>query len=349
MTGRGSLRAVVALAALAGGGAALHGWAPDPFAFLAPAIEVTRAQRAALDAGETIARALPGDDGHLAVFAAARINATPDALITWASAIEAMQRGPMTRAIGRFSDPPSETDLDGLVLDPSDLDALLRCRPGSCRVKLAAAEIESVQQAIAHAGPDHRTAAEQAFRRVLIARVRAHRDHGLTSLMPYADRDRPASIYEAFASVVTRSPYLVTRLPQLVTALQAPSLAQIAGSSSYYYWSTEHFGSGKLVVTVTHVRSWMPTDTGRAPAAVMASTQVFASHYINGTLALTMVVCEPDGPPCYLAYVNRAQTDLFGGLFGGIRRSVARQRLESQAPKLISALRDRLQTAPPVR
>lgn len=349
MTGRGGVRAAAVLAALAGVAVTAREGTPDPFSFFAPTIEVTRDQRAALDAGRTIARALPADDGHLAVFAAARLDAAPDALIAWTQAIEAMQQGPFVRAIGRFSDPPAASDLQGLSLDADDLAALRECRPGDCAVKLAASEIEQMQQAIRGAGADWRPAAERAFKDLLVSRVRDHRNYGLTALPAYADRESPVSIYEAFAAVVTRSPYLAARLPGLAVALETPALARIHGSTSLYYWSREHYGAGKPVITITHVRYWMPSGPPDTPAAVAASTQLFASHYMNGALGLTTVVCGPAGSPCYLAYVNRTHTDLFGGVFGGIRRSLARRRVESQGPKLIAALRDRLQSPPPAR
>lgn len=329
-----------------GGAAAVVSSRPDPFSFLEPNIQLTPRQRAALDEGQAIARALPADDGYLAVFAAARLDVGPEALMSWTRAIDTLHRGAFVKAIGRFSSMPVESDLDGLRLDAGDLDALRRCRPGDCKVKLAASEIGAVQQAIAAGGADWRAAAERAFRRLLLARVEHHRARGLASLEPYADRETPASIYEAFAGVVTRSPYLTSGLPELVVALERPSLAAIPRSESLYYWSKEHYGSGKPVVSVTHVRYWMPDGTG-TPAAVAASTQIFTSHYINGALGLTLVLCEPDGSGCYLAYINRTQTDLFDGLFGGIRRGIARQRIESQGPAVIRALRDRLQSTPP--
>ena len=342
-----SHRLLFALAlAVIGGAVAVVPSSPDPFAFLAPDIQLTSAQRAALEDGQMIARALPADDGHLAVFAAARVHVGPQALMSWTRAIETLHRGAFVKAIGRFSSTPVESDLDGLMLDAGDLDALRRCRPGDCKVKLAASEISAVQQAIAAGGADWRAAAERAFRRLLLARVEHHRARGLASLEPYADRETPASIYEAFAGVVTRSPYLTSGLPELVMALERPSLAAIPRSEFLYYWSKEHYGSGKPVISVTHLRYWMPDGPG-TPAAVAASTQIFASHYINGALGLTLVLCEPSGGACYLAYINRTHTDLFGGLFGGIRRSIARQRIESQGPALIRALRDRLQSAPP--
>ena len=58
---------------------ALPGPATDPFAFFLPWIAVTTEERTALDAGEVVARVLPSDDGHLAVFAATRIETSPSA------------------------------------------------------------------------------------------------------------------------------------------------------------------------------------------------------------------------------------------------------------------------------
>lgn len=345
--GWGRCCAATALAVLAGIGMTARESAPDPFAFFAPSIELTPDQREALDAGRAIARALPADDGHLAVFAAARLAASPHALIAWTQSIEVLHKGPFVRATGRFSDPPSESDLEALMLDEDDLTALQQCRAHDCAMKLAAPEIEQVQQAIRGAGPDWRRAAEHTFKSLLVSRVRSHREQGLTALPAYADRELPVSIYETFAAVVTRSPYLAARLPGLAVALETPSLARIPGSMSLYYWSREHYGVGKPVITITHVRYWMPAGMPDGLAAVSASTQLFASHYMNGALGLTTVVCAAAGSPCYLAYVNRTQTDLFGGLFGGIRRSVARRRVETQGPRLIAALRDRLQTSPP--
>jgi hypothetical protein len=343
----GRVFAAAVLAALSGGAAAMRGSAPDPFAFLAPAIHITAAQRVELDTGEVIVRSLPVDDGHLGVFAAARLDAPPAALIAWTNEIESLKRGRHVTAVGRFSDPPVEADLDRLALDSGDLDALEDCRPASCGVKLAASEIDRIRSAIRAAGAGWRDAAAQAFRQVLIARVAVHRTRGLTALPPYADRARPASLYEAFAAIVTRSPYLATGLPELAAALETPSLAAIPGSQSLYYWSQERYGAGKPVVTVTHVRYWMPEATLGGPAAVAASAQIFASHYTNAALGLTMVLCEPDGAACYLAYVNRSHADLFGGLLGGLKRSIARQRIESQTPALLRTLRDRLHSAPP--
>jgi hypothetical protein len=341
-----AIRALAAGSAIIGGVVATATVPPDPFAPLAPTIRVTAADRAALDVGGVIARALPADDGHIGVFAAARFDAQPAALIMWTRAIESLKRGPFVHAVGRFSHPPLDSDLDEVVLDEDDLESLRRCRPGRCDVKLAAMEIEAVTAAIAGAGSDWRAAATAAFKRVLIGRVKMHRAGGLAALPPYAGRSTSASVEEAFDGIVTRSRYLATGLPAVVPALKSPS-PDDAATDAFYYWSKEHYGTGKPVISVTHVRYWPPAGGSGRPAAVAASTQIFGSHYIDAALGVTMVLCERDAAPCYLAYVNRTHADVFGGLFGGFKRAVARRRIESQAPGLMRALRDRVQGGVP--
>ena len=128
--------------------------APDPLAFLEPGIELTRGERARLNANEAVARALPGQDGQLAVLAATRLDAPAEALVAWTRAIAAFKRSQFVLAIGRFSDPPVLSDLDALTLDDDDVDELRRCRPGDCGVKLSASEIAALANVAAAGGAE---------------------------------------------------------------------------------------------------------------------------------------------------------------------------------------------------
>jgi hypothetical protein len=288
-------------------------------------------------------RALPADDGHVAVFAAARLEARPGALIEWTRAIEDLKRTPLVLGVGRFSEPAADDDLDGLTLDKSELDALKRCRVGSCGLKLAATEIAEVEGAIRAAGHQWQAAAQRAFRRILIARVRLHHERGLLALPPYADGARRMSVGEAFTAIAARSPYLTRALPDVVNGLLAPQYAP-ADDESFYYWSRERSGAGRSVVTVTYVRL-LESDT--SPQALTVSTQLFGSHYTEGALGLTAVVCDGVGAPCYLAYLNRTQVDVLGGLFGVFKRSLIEGRIESETPALLRAVRQRLEGGSP--
>jgi hypothetical protein len=317
----------------------------DPFEFLAPWIVVSEADRAYLDRDQVLARVLSGNDGQLAVFVATRLNAQPDALVAWMRAIAELKRSKFVLAIGRFSDPPSPSDLDPLTLDQRDLDGIRRCRPGDCGLKLSAADIESLAAAVDVAGDQWRNAAQQEFRRLLVKRVIDYRAGGLTALSPLADRKQSRRLDAAFSAIVDQSPYL-QKLPTVAAWLKEYPHADSA-VESFFYWSKEHYGEGKPVISVTHVGIVRPDSDHRLPAVLVAGKQIFATHYVEGGLGLTMVVRDAINGAPYLAYVNRSQVDLLRGFFGGVVRGVLEDRVERQAPPIMRGLRARLESGHP--
>lgn len=105
----------------------------DAFAFFAPWVRLSNDDRERLTRGEAVVRTLPATDGQLAIFAATRLNASPDALVAWTRAIADLKRSRFVQAIGRFSDPPAVTDLDGLVLDRRIWRRFARARRATAR------------------------------------------------------------------------------------------------------------------------------------------------------------------------------------------------------------------------
>jgi hypothetical protein len=320
------------------------GQAVDPFAFFDPSVKISANELARLDQDDVIVRMFPADDGQVAVFAATRLNAPPEALLQWTRAIESFRQGTQVVAVGRFSDPVADSDLDRLVLEDDELNALRKCKVGKCDLKLAAVEITEVQNAVRAAGKGWREAAQRAFRRALIARVRLHQERGLLALPPYADRGRRASVGEAFSAIIARSPYLTRALPNVVNAMLAPH-RNLGADESFYYWSHDRYGAGRPVINVTYVRLLQPTDPG-VPQALTISTQLFANHYTEGGVGLTAVACETPRT-CYLAYLNRTQVDFLGGLFGSFKRSAIEGRIESETPNLLRDVRERLESGRP--
>jgi hypothetical protein len=320
------------------------GQATDPFAFFEPSVKISASERSHLDQDDVIVRMFPADDGHVAVFAATRLNAPPESLLQWTRAIESFRQGLQVVAVGRFSEPVADSDLDRLVLDDDELNALRKCKVGKCDLKLAAVEITEVQNAVRAAGKGWREAAQRAFRRALIARVRLHQERGLLALPPYADRGRRVSVGEAFSAIVARSPYLTNRLPKVVNAMLAPP-RNLGVDESFYYWSHDRYGAGRPVINVTYVRLLQRTDPG-VPQALTLSTQLFANHYTEGAVGLTAVTCDAS-ETCYLVYLNRTQADFLGGLFGGFKRSAIEGRIESETPNLLRDVRQRLESGRP--
>jgi hypothetical protein len=321
--------------------------ASDPFQFLGPSVVVSAGDRARLDRDQVLARVLSGKSAQVAVFVATRLNAQPDALAAWIRAIAELKRSRFVLAIGRFSDPPRPSDLEGLTLDPRDLDAIRGCRPGDCGLKLSAGDMESLTAASGAAGAGWRDAAQREFRRLLAERVVQYRGGGLAALASPADRKKPRRPDEALSAIVEQSPYLA-KLPHLVGWLK--DYPHVDSSvESFFYWSKEHYGDGKPVISITHVGIVRPDADRRLPAILVVGKQIFATHYLEASLGLTMVLREATTGTTYLAYVNRSQVDLLRGFFGVFVRGALEDRVERQAPLIVRGLRARLESGnPPV-
>jgi hypothetical protein len=316
-----------------------------PFDFLAPSIVVSAHDRAALDRDQVVARVLSGKSGQLAVFVATRLNAEPDALVAWTRAIAELKRSKFVLAIGRFSDPPQPSDAEQLTIDQRDLDAIRQCRPHKCSLKLPAADIESLTGAAAEAGDDWRDAVQRQFRRLLAERVILYRAGGLAALPPAADRQKPRSAVDAMSAIIKQSPYLAA-LPHVAEWLSDYPHAK-AAVESFFYWSKEYDDDGKPVISLTHVGIVRPESDHRLPAVVVAGKQIFATHYLEGGLGLTMIVRDGASGTPYLAYVNRSQVDLLRGLIGTFVRGGLEDRLARQAPVIVGGLRARLESGEP--
>ena len=334
---------------------------PSPLDFFRPDVTLSLAERSRLDRGESIVKSLPPSSGEVAIFAAVRADISGDRLVAWVRRIDALMRGRFVMAIGRFSQPPRLEDLDAVTLEPGDLDELRRCRAGSCGLKLSANDIEMLVPLTRERRPGWQTAVQQGFRQVLLARATTYLGHGLRGLPPSADREEPESVETEFAPLLKNSTFLRTQLPGLAEYLThfpahpmpaAPGKTSGTGQNvaidhrpgeSFLYWSKEGLG-GKPIISITHVSILKPNDH-LAPEAIVVSRQIFASHYVTGSLAVTAVTGGASGH--YLTYLNRSRVDILDGVFGGLVRRIAERRLREEAGDVVDGLRRRLESGDP--
>jgi hypothetical protein len=78
-------------------------------------------------------------------------------------------------------------------------------------------------------------------------------------------------------------------------------------------------------VTITHLIVYRP-PAGGAHAAFLASKQLYASHYFEGSLGLTAVVQSGESG-VDVVYHNRSRLDALRGGWVGLRRSIANRRV----------------------
>ena len=310
---------------------ALLSTAADDLAFLQPWFTVERKDRDLLARRGVVVRALPAAQRQLSIMAICAVNAAPDALVRSSS------RGgtPSGTNAGTFSPAPSLQDLSALTLDQGDVDRLRQCRPGSCALNLAGDEMSTLQRALGTSP----SAVHDAFRRVLLDRLHRYRSGGLAALPEYRDRRDPLQPATVFSSIVDQIPYLKTHVPAVANYLERFPSVEPAGVESSLLWSKVTMNS-KPVIMLTHRTTFKLQSSPIVPAVLVVAKQVYASRYMNGELSLTMMF---GGSPGYLVVVSRSDLDELGGMFSGLKRSMFEGRIEEEAVKALTALRDRLE------
>lgn len=314
---------------------------PDPLSLLSPPVELSSSERTRLAEGEIVVKSLEAHDpSQFAIFLGTRIDITPERFIARIRNSATLWRGPSTPRTGGFSRPARPQDVDALMLPDEDVEALGRCRPGDCDVKLSAPEIARVRQALAEAGADSRPAARRAFRAVVIDRIDAYRRGGLPALDPIHDDDVPVAAQAAFAQVLARAESVSARAPGLAEyAERYPRLPLPDGAEDLIYW-IENIETPRPTTQAWHVM--IERRAGAAPEVVVLSRQVFATHYVNGSIAMTLLARDAAGRR-YLLYVNRSTVDGLGGFLSGLRRFFVERRVRSGARTLFERLKARLE------
>jgi hypothetical protein len=319
----------------------------DPLAFFQPEVIVTAADRRRLDSGESIARILPARNLEVVVFAAVPVHVDGDRLVAWVRQIAELKKSSYVLAIGRFSDPPRLEDLAGLALDDEDLSAIRRCRPGDCALELSAADMRQLQGAADESGAAWKPALQQAFRQVVLQRVRTYLAGGQAALPSHDDEAQPVWPGSRLAALLGRSISLTQRLPRFAEYVSGYPRVQMPDVESFVYWSREQIAS-RAITSVTHVSVLRSTEVG-LPDALVVGKEFFATRYVSGSLALTAIVRAPAtaGTDHYLVYLNRSEADALGGMFGGVVRWFVQRRLRAEAADVLQGLRRRLESGEP--
>lgn len=245
--------------------------------------------------------------------------------------IEAYKKGPAVLQVGKFQSTPEEQDLRSLQLLPADIASLPNCQPMACDVKLSADMMKQIQSQLGGRNGASARNVERAFQNVLFQYFQHYLEHGKDALITYQDKPQPVSLAEVSAGALQEFGWIRTYAPALWSRLehQDPPDRNPASRGDYYYWSKEKAGL-KAVVSLTQVTMWR-SMVKRPSTALIASKQLYASHYFEASLGLTVLIDDStaEGPAIWIAYFNRSSVDAFDGWLGGLKRSLAVLRLPS--------------------
>jgi len=165
---------------------------------------------------------------------------------------------------------------------------------------------------------------------------------GNTALGVYRDKSHPAAVAEAFASLITRLSALPVYLPELNEYLLEYPKANSDNLQAEFYWEEVNFGlkpTFRIVQRIVY-REASPTD----PVYAVAEKQIYASHYFETALDLTVCIRDPQRPGFYIITVKGSKQAGLTGLKGSIVRKVAVDKARSSLERVLLATKQRLES-----
>jgi hypothetical protein len=278
------------------------------------------------------------------VFGSVYVQSTPEKYLKLASDIDALRKLPNYLAIRKFSDPPQLSDLDGFTLEADDIKQLKNCEPGKCDVQLPDEAMEAFKQSVNWSAPDAANQANHLAQKMALEAIQRYQQGGNAALGTYMDKHHPAAVGETFASLLSRSKALPAYLPELDRYLLEYPQAKSENIQSEFYWEKVNFGLKPTLRIVQAIVYRGPSSTG--PVYAVAVKQLYASHYFETALDLTVCVRDQENPDrgFYLITLKGSQQAGLTGLKGGIVRKVAVDKTRSSLERALGAIKQKLES-----
>jgi len=302
----------------------------------------TDSEWAAVEKGAPVAKILDTDSREVAIAGAVRISAPRERLVARLRDVETLKRNAAVLDVGRFRRPPSAADLANAPLEDYDLD-LRDCQPGDCRVRLTAGNIERFHREVDWRGPDWRARAAAVWRDVLAHQAATYADLGRKGLPVYVNKPEALNVASELSLLVGNFAFVAQLSPEFYAYIKEFGPVRPAGTDDSLYWSKENFGV-RPVFRISH--QVLYPGSGRGSPVLVATNQVYADHYLDAALGVTLAVEILDGGAgraFYLVAVNRARTRSLSGMLRRMVRGTVQSRSRDAMRKILSAAKSGLE------
>jgi hypothetical protein len=295
--------------------------------------------------GQSVAKILDAPTAdEVFVFGGVYVHSTPDEYLKLASDIDALRKLPSYLAIKKFSAPPQLSDMDGLNLEDDDVKDLQKCREGKCEIQLPTDAMDEFRTKINWSAPDAHDQANRLTKTLILEGLKKYEQGGNAALGIYRDKNNPSAVEQAFQSLVSRAKALPVYLPELQAYLLNYPKAEGKNIRSEFYWEKVNFGL-KPTIRVLQAFLYRGADPSK-PAYAVAVKQLYASHYFQTALDLTLCIRDDDDkqPGMYLITLKGSQQAGLTGLKGGIVRKVAVDKTRSSLERALAAMKVTLES-----
>jgi hypothetical protein len=281
------------------------------------------------------------------VFGTIHIDATPESYLRFANDFDALRKLPSYLAVQQFSNPPRLSDLDGFTIDAEDLKQLKSCKPADCEVQLPSEAMDQFQKSINWTATDVADQANRLAQQMALQALLAYQKGGNAALGMYRDKNRPTAVADTFEALLRRLKSLPVYLPDVNRVLREYPNVDLANTRTGFYWEKVNFG---LKPTVRMVQQIIYRGGNSSePVYAVALKQLYASHYFQSALDLTVCTrdaARPDEHGFYLITVKASQQAGLTGLKGGMLRKVAVGKTRSSLEHTLTAIKQRLEATP---
>ena len=278
--------------------------------FLQEHIGLDQAQLALIERGDAILKVLDTENKRdVAVFGIVAVDVPREAYVTRLQDFPSSLRAPTRPRFGIFQVPAGAPEVEAASVARDDVGDLKDCRPGDCRIKMPATDMQQLHAQIDWAAPDALGQINAYLRRRLVEYVTDYRARGDSALVVYDDRGG-VHASDAFAALLAQSPYVYQDIPSLRQYLAGYPHVQLDGAREVLFWATDSASGLKPILSVTHLVSYAPPEL--PGVNVVASKQIYAIHYFEGAFDLAAIVDRAGGggkPGIYLVLLRRFRFD----------------------------------------
>ena len=165
---------------------------------------------------------------------------------------------------------------------------------------------------------------------------------GNTALGAYRDKNHPAAVAETFGELIGRCKALPVYFPELKEYLLEYPTAKSDNVRTGFYWEKVNFGLKPTFRIVQRI-VYRHADA-KAPVYALAEKQLYASHYFQTALDLTVCVKDAQRPGFYLITLKGSKQAGLTGFKGGIVRKVALNKTRSSLERVLVTIKQKLES-----
>ena len=313
------MTATKSLALLVGTVALLASKQPEPGStrpidFLRNRVGLDDRQLQAVEDGEAVAIVLDTSlDREVAVFGVVWVAAPIERYLSLYEDIEEFEASASLQ-IRKVSQPPELVDFADMTFPEEDLEDLRDCKVGDCEIKLGQESLEHLRLDVDWSSGDAIDELNAFLRERAFGYAVEYRNGGNQALAVYRDKERPTFVTKEFQGLLENTPLLPLYLPALHRYLLEYPNVELPGAEDFFYWAKNDFGL-KPIVRLSHVTIYRPPD--RDGQAVIASKQLYSSHYFHTALELRFLIEDAERPGgFYFMNLNRSRSDGLEGFKG---------------------------------